>query len=213
MYAAFDIGNVLTEVDFEDFNRTFNDLTYRGLIESSFTAKELVEDIAHLMDCGIGLVEVIKMYCDLHSEERNYVESLLLESWNTAITYNEETLEFIRKLQAEGVKVALLSNMGREHHELFWTECHDLFETCDLHLSFQVGARKPSKLFYQSFLIDHPEYRGGVYVDDLLANLETGKKYGFKTIHFELDKSLNADTLKQDLGKIRSEIYKQELNG
>ena len=54
------------------------------------------------------------------------------------------------------------------------------------HYSCEVGARKPSKLYYHSFLQMHPEFKGAIYVDDNKENLEASKEFGFITIRLDL---------------------------
>jgi hypothetical protein len=36
--------------------------------------------------------------------------------------------------------------------------------------------------------MEYPEFYGCVYVDDVVENLETGKRYGFRPYHFDLSK-------------------------
>ena len=92
-------------------------------------------------------------------------------------------------------QVALLSNVGLEHaivmekildhHHL---HSNKFFSKCVKHLSCQVGARKPTKLYYQSFLQQHPEFEGAAYLDDLQENLDMGKEFGFRPYFFSLEK-------------------------
>ena len=76
-------------------------------------------------------------------------------------------------------------------------------------MSYEVGARKPSKLYYQSFLLDHPEYKGCLYVDDLPQNLAVGRYYGFRSFEYNLEE--NGLRYFDDLKKAIND-YKEEIN-
>lgn len=89
-----------------------------------------------------------------------------------------------------------------------------MFQDTVEHISYQVGARKPSKIYFQSFLLDHPGWAGAVYVDDRDDNLAVGKKYSFKSFKFELDKVLQLSKAKQkiELNKIKSYIFDRKYD-
>ena len=67
-------------------------------------------------------------------------------------------MDFLKELENQDVKIALLSNMGLEHATFIRESLPELFQGRLLHLSCEVGARKPTKLYYQSFLQDHDEF-------------------------------------------------------
>jgi FMN phosphatase YigB (HAD superfamily) len=114
-------------------------------------------------------------------------------------------IKILDKIRSEeGLEIALLSNIGFEHaklvHKLLsYDECGFFFN--HKHFSCEVGARKPTKLFYQSFLMQHPEFQGCLYVDDLQENLDAADELGFRIRKF----SLQDTDVKQriyNLGKI-----------
>jgi hypothetical protein len=41
-------------------------------------------------------------------------------------------------------------------------------------------------VYYQSFLLQHPEFKGCLYVDDVVDNLNASKAFGFRTFHMSL---------------------------
>ena len=92
---------------------------------------------------------------------------------------------------SHNLQVALLSNIGVEHAAMMnqVLQDGDFFQGAIKHFSCDVGARKPSKLFYQSFLQQHPEFVGSLYVDDLVENLEASRQFGFRTLHMSLEQS------------------------
>ena len=93
--------------------------------------------------------------------------------------------------------MALLSNIGTEHAALMEHSLNvgTFFSGAIKHFSCFVGARKPTALFYQSFLLEHPEFYSCLYIDDLQENLDVGKRFGFQTYRFSLDPKDDAGTL------------------
>jgi hypothetical protein len=116
----------------------------------------------------------------------------LLEYWNRSVCPDPIVIEkFITLMSKHDVNVALLSNIGIEHSKLI----DDIFKNngfySDLkpvvkHFSCFVGARKPSALYYQSFMLQYPEFRGALYIDDLQDNLDASIKFGLKPYKFAL---------------------------
>jgi FMN phosphatase YigB (HAD superfamily) len=90
------------------------------------------------------------------------------------------------ELQNDGYEIALVSNIGHEHKARI--EDSRTFEKCIKFFSCDVGARKPTMLYYKTFLDMHPEFLGALYVDDLAENLAMGEKFGLKPIEFALDR-------------------------
>jgi hypothetical protein len=86
--------------------------------------------------------------------------------------------------------VALLSNIGVEHAVMMENTLKHggFFPDAIKHFSCDVGARKPSMIYYQSFLWQYPEFKGCLYVDDLQENLDSGAKFGFRPFHLDLSK-------------------------
>lgn len=119
----------------------------------------------------------------------------LLCSWNDKII-KPSFYRFEKLAETYDVQVALLSNIGFEHAKMV-EEWKPFGESVVKHFSCYVGARKPSALFYQSFLLEHPEFRGCLYVDDLQENLNASKRFGFQTIRLSLDEPDHAEKMKE----------------
>lgn len=192
-YAAFDIGQVLCDFDIDifvnEFNKRFNE-TYpfppNGLL--------FLEYIQPLQDCGLTnlereLIHYI-MFIEGSIQDSYYANKTLKElkqKWNDTISLNKEMVQFINKQMERGVKIALLSNMGVDHKKHIKSTMPELFENKILHLSCDVGARKPSKLYFQSFLLEHPEFIGATFVDDNKDNINIAGQFGFKPYQFDLN--------------------------
>src|SRR3989304_3965327 len=106
MQVAFDIGNVLVHVDFEEFFRELK------LNLPSTDPEGFICDIQVSQDLGIKTMHTaLKERFDL---KENQINSLMI-SWNNAIQPNDEMLNFINDLKGSGIEVAILSNIGFDH--------------------------------------------------------------------------------------------------
>ena len=114
----------------------------------------------------------------------------LMQAWDEAVIPNTKMLQLLKDLYEGGVQLALLSNIGFEHAKLIdacWQQ-EDFYQDTVKHFSCYVGARKPNHLYYQSFLWDHPEFKGSLYFDDLPENVAMGAHYDFEAYLFELNR-------------------------
>lgn len=184
MYAAFDIGNVLVNVDFPGF-----------INKLSKTLNITVEDATYFLNRShamhdLGLTVMKDELIDHLHIKSSVLREELIQDWNNCITPADWFLEKIDKLcEQHNIKVALLSNVGLEHAVRMRNILgyHKFFREGISHFSCEVGARKPTYLYYQSFLQLHPEFYGCPYFDDLKENLEVGIKFGFKPYRISLE--------------------------
>lgn len=183
-YCCLDIGNVLVKVSFQSFLRKLSASLNISLEDCQF----FLNHTQKLHDLGYT-----RMSDDLHDHFKirsPVIVDDLVEEWKTVISNADYMLDFFNKLKKQhDLKIALLSNVGWDHagfidqllnHDGFLNEVIKFF-------SCEIGARKPSLIYFQSFLQLHPEFQGAVYIDDLQENLNMGKQFGFKTYHFALD--------------------------
>lgn len=182
-YIALDIGNVLCEVHSDAFiaelSETFN-ITLSD-------ATRFLKRFQQLHD--LGFTTMADELIDKFNVKSPVTIDKLVESWNNSIVPNLKILDSIYNLtQSDSLKVALLSNIGVEHAAMMRQKlAHKSFYPNTVrYYSCYVGARKPSSIFYQSFLLQYPEFKGCLYVDDLIENLEAGARFGFSPFHFDL---------------------------
>lgn len=183
-YIALDIGNVLCLVD----GKSFIDLVSETFNVSIQDAQYFLKRFQRLHDLG---------YTTMESElkERFGVKSQVtidkvVSAWNDSIIPYTPILDKFNELRAKhNLQVALVSNIGVEHAIMMEEKLkHDgFFPGAIKHFSCDVGARKPSMIYYQSFLWQYPEFQGCIYVDDLQENLDAGEKFGFKPFKFDLN--------------------------
>jgi len=198
---AFDIGNVLVKINFEPFKECWQQL---GLHHHE-DYMDFLLDLHGQQDVGLTTIRraIKERFYNNLPRPMDSVLSNLEVAWDKIIIPNDKMIKFMNSLRDDGHPVALWSNMGKEHAELIEDEYPEIIEGKITHLSCEVGARKPTKLYYQSFLLDHPEFKGCVYLDDLVPNIERAKSYGVEAIHFELDKEVENDTLSKRIQAVR----------
>lgn len=180
--AAFDLGNIVVEIDWKPFIKEWKALS----LNRYSLAEEFFNGFQELQDVGLTTVsrEIKKRFHDLEEDSVNR----LIKGWNDALVYSDVMFSFINKLKDSGYLIAILSNIGREHASVMRTKFPEIFNDAILHLSYEVGARKPSKLYFQSFILEYPEFKGVTYIDDRLENLIVGQKYGLNGCLFDLEK-------------------------
>lgn len=207
MYVAFDIGNVLCHCDMDKYIRTLTQLTKCGFnFDNEIKVSKFLETMEKLDYLGIinrvkYLNDNMKFYFT-HESSEEYLNDL----WNSIVYPNEQMINFMTKLKDAGVKIALLSNMGPDHAKYLRGKYPELFDKTIQHLSFEVGAFKPSKLFYQSFLMSNEEFAGCLYLDDVNENIIAGSKMKFDAIHFDLRDFKKPIDLKKRLDVIYDKI-------
>lgn len=111
---------------------------------------------------------------------------------------NEELIEYVGKLRAQGLLVGMLSNIGTGAMDQFFSpeERRERFDA--VVLSSEVGLTKPHpeifKLMAERLGVATGEC---VMIDDLAANCEGADAVGMKSIHFTTN-----ETLKEALSKL-----------
>lgn len=183
-YVALDIGNVLCQVNFDKLLAEISDTLNISLEDSLY----FINRNQKMHDLGLtNMKDELKDAGLVSPITKNRIMTL----WNSSITTHHEVITVFNKMiQDNELQVALLSNIGHEHGALMkdLLGAEGFFDKAIKHFSCDVGARKPTALYYQSFLMEHPEFEGCVYVDDVIENLEAGKRFGFRPYHFALDK-------------------------
>lgn len=207
-YIALDIGNVLCTVDVIPFIEYLSKNLGIPISEANYFLKRFQK----LHDIGFTTMEEeLRDRFDLKVEfdcDKKIILDIV-EEWNHAVTIDLKTLDRLNSFATtHSLNIALLSNIGAEHavlmdknlnHNGFMETTYNEKLACKgkktpylqnviKHYSCEMGVRKPHGIFYQSFLTDHPEFRGCVYVDDLQENLDVGAKYGFKPCQLDLSR-------------------------
>lgn len=179
-YIAFDIGDVICHTNIpnviDNLSDTFN--------VSRDEATRFLKSFQQIHDLGLTTMESqLRVWFNCKSEA---TLKRITDQWNDLIYPEPAMIDMINGFLDKGIQVALLSNIGVEHAEMMKDKLPGIYDRAVKHFSCFVGARKPSMLYYQSFLMQYPEFKGCFYVDDLQENLDASKKFGFKTYQFSL---------------------------
>lgn len=200
-YVAFDVGDVLC---YCNENKFINAVSESANITKEETYR-FFKRFWELHDLGFTTIEdELQDKLGIKSE---ITLKKLTDAWLDTLQTDDIVIKYLRNLMFKEekktgcytidvrteVQVALLSNIGKEHATILkdrmdkhYYNSFGIFDNCIRHFSCEVGARKPSFIYYQSFLAMHPKFKGCIYVDDKLENLKAAEKLGFQPFHFSL---------------------------
>ena len=194
-YIAFDLGNVVFDIDYKEFNQIIAELDIN--VEDVEHYIRLIERQEH---CGFATMQ--DYLEDVFSPEE---AEMLSHAWNEVIRENEHMTQFLTELKERNFNIAIVSNMGSSEINYARNKFPHIFKLTDTqHISCEVGAVKPSLLYYQSFYLQNPKYADCIYVDDREENIIAGTKCGFKSVKFDLSEFVGT---KPDLTNIKKAIY------
>jgi FMN phosphatase YigB (HAD superfamily) len=198
-YVAFDIGNVLCRINFQEFTECLSDV----LNITPWEAGHRFNHTQKLRDLGtLNMRDVLEMEFGIKS---SVTINKISDAWNNCVKFDLEVINYFNEFDKKhGLHVALVSNIGSDHSELIkpFFKWNSTFEESTKFFSCDAGVRKPTYIYYQTFLQMHPEFKGCVYVDDLDENLAVGEMFGLKSFKFDLTKFTDYKPLMDELDKI-----------
>jgi FMN phosphatase YigB (HAD superfamily) len=200
-YLATDLGNVIIEVNFTQFAKELS----RTLNIPSEEVEYFLRRTTKLHDLGItSIADELRDHFKIRSGE---IIADLVGHWNNVIKSNSYMNNFLERLIRKNVKLALLSNIGIEHSNMLVNILPPyVYDSSIKFFSCEVGARKPTYLYYKTFLDMHPEFNGSVYLDDRMENVTASSQFGLNSVHFVLDKYRNDFVRNQKLDDISKMI-------
>lgn len=182
---AFDIGNVLCHIDFESY---LNFLVTYNIASSKTDAFEFMRSLQNQID--LGWFDFKQCFYRYDNKLDKHIIQKLYDEWLLLAQPSIPMIDFIDKLiNRYGYEVALLSNIGLDHSCVLNEKC-PIFKKCIKHFSCDIGARKPSKLFYQSFIFQYNWSNDVLFFDDREENLKAAKGY-LSGILFDIEKYNN----------------------
>ncbi|MBQ0080637.1 MAG: HAD family phosphatase [Alistipes sp.] len=183
---VFDLGGILVDLSFSTSVDFFKPFSPKGL---DVLLAEIDEN--HFFTrCQAGefttdeLLSYIQQHC-----EKPITKQEIAYGWNLCLRQIPiERLRLIKELRSK-YKVYMLSNICELHWDFIEksffdgqgipaSECFD-----ELFLSYEMGMVKPNDEIYQALI-----NRTGIipsqtlYIDDLLPNIEAGRRAGFQTL-------------------------------
>jgi len=179
------MGGVLIDIDVQRSLDAFAELMGEN---SMVTAEGLA---------GGHTSELIDQYQIGAISSEEFVETLLSQckpgttrqqiedAWNVmVVAMSEEKKELLRELIQRGKNVYVLSNTNDIHIRYTLAKWPELRQAKRLFFSYEIGLFKPDPKYFELVIKEtgiKPEET--VYVDDLLENIEAGRKLGFQCLH------------------------------
>lgn len=162
----------------EDFGKSMREMTASGAENPLYAMErgEITEE-AFLEKLADGLEPILGHRPHMHRFRELFIGTL---------RPNEEMIALMRKLKAEGLRMAMLTNNVREWEPLWraMLPVDEIFETV-IDSAF-VGCRKPEPRIYELTLerIGMPA-EACIFIDDIEVNCEGGRAAGMTTVHFQ----------------------------
>ncbi len=191
---VFDLGHVLIDIDPKRSLRAFGALVRPQTDKQLITADGLLGGhSSKLIDAyQVGqinteqFIQSILPYC-----REGVTGKQIMDAWLAMLLpFQTEKAQLLRQLHAKGIPFYILSNINDSHVEWTRQNCAELQLSAGLFFSNEMHAAKPDDQAYQ-ILID----RTGIipsqtlYIDDLPANIEAGKRFGFQCLQATDDES------------------------
>ncbi|MFU0828714.1 MAG: putative hydrolase of the HAD superfamily [Lachnoclostridium sp.] len=186
---VLDIGQVLADFNWKGYlkDRGFDEQTIERIGKATVYSDNWREfDRGTLSD-----EEIIERCCRMDMELAEEIKTFVKESYKTVREYPYAE-RFVRTLKENGYHVYLLSNYGRTN----FSYAKENFKFIPLAdggiISYEIEHIKPEPQIYKALIQKYgidPERT--VFLDDVQANLDGAKEFGFKTILVtEFDKAL-----------------------
>lgn len=180
---VFDIGRVLNGYGWEK---------YLGGVVRDPKAYKAVEKAIFLNPAWVehdkGLLSEEEEIQDFVSAAPGYEEEIraVYENLGECTWIFDYAVPWVRELKEAGYRVYALSNWPKHIFDQRGEKLAFLDLMDGYCLSFQEHLNKPSPEAFQN-LMDRFEIRPeeAVFIDDTLANIETARKLGFSTVHFQ----------------------------
>lgn len=178
---AFDIGNVLFHFDLSPLLDLLINL---NIVDTTKAAHEFMGgSFQHSQE--LGLYNIKQSFYQLNPNLSDNILQEIHDRWMETFHPSIPMIDLVEELLGKGYRVALLSNIGPDHAASVREKCN-IFSKCIQHFSCDVGARKPTRLYFQSFLIHWGWGNCVKYFDDKQENIAMGSEY-LTGIQFDLN--------------------------
>jgi FMN phosphatase YigB (HAD superfamily) len=177
---AFDIGNVLFHFSMDNFI----DFLADGIIESKERATDFMMSTQSFQD--LGVYDIKQGFARLKPNLKDSTLQKIHDLWLETFTPSEEMMGVVQELYDSGYEIALLSNVGSDHANLIRDCKYKVINKCIHHFSCEVGAKKPSRLFFQSFVMRYNWDSHVKYFDDRHENILSANEY-YNSILFNIE--------------------------
>ena len=181
-----DIGNVLVKICYDNL---VSEMIGCGFFNNKEQAVDFINSVEGVLCSGIMnerqcLDFAFPRYSKAHKER-------ILDAWRDVFELNLDMIDFFND-----ELVILASNISEGHVKELKSR-HDIFIKKRGCFSCEIGASKPSYMFFEYLSREYAELAGGkdvIYIDDKIDNLTAGKKWIMmnRNVHgilFDLEKN------------------------
>lgn len=195
-HIIFDIGNVLLSFQPEHFLKQYYDEETMGdLLTIIFCSDEWLE-----LDLGtLSIQEAIDIFAKRNPQYQKEI-TFVLNHWTKMMTPIQENVDIAYQLKEKGYSLYLLSNFHKEAIKEMYHK-YPFFQIFDGGvISAYEHIMKPDPEFYQILLERyHLKPEDCLFIDDMLANVNTAHRLGIDGIHLNYDKDLKEELKKKNI--------------
>lgn len=182
MTFLFDIGRVLLDFDFE---KSLQRLLPDGVSDAHQRIARLIERKDEFesgqLDADSYTIWALEVLQSRATPEEFHF------AWRDIFTRNEPMWECVRKLAGGGHRLILFSNINALHSPWIYQEYPDFSLFHGAVMSFETGFIKPNPKIYEYATSAYGLVPSEtLYIDDLEANIATGKEMGFRSWQYDL---------------------------
>ncbi|MBR6017840.1 MAG: HAD family phosphatase [Paludibacteraceae bacterium] len=183
----FDLGGVLIDLDVRRSLEAFRALLSPDGQEAHITAQGLLggHDSELIDRYQVGEITTDEFIHTILSACRpGTTPEQVKEAWFAMLLgIPEERKQLLRSLIVRGYTIYVLSNINELHVDWTLNHCPEIRQARRIFFSNEIHLSKPDPRCYQLVLREtgiRPEET--LYIDDLPANIETGRTFGFQTL-------------------------------
>jgi 2-haloacid dehalogenase len=180
---VFDLGGVLIDWDPRYLYRQLFDGDEDGM--ERFLAEVCTPSWNAEQDAGRPWAEAVELLVREHPEERDRIEAYHLRWEQTLGGAIEETVDVLRELREEPVRLFALSNWSAETFPIARRRYPFLGWFDGIVISGEVGICKPDERVFRHLITTYGlEPRSTVFVDDSEVNVDAARALGMTAIQF-----------------------------
>lgn len=204
---VFDFGGVVAHTDRD----TVREFLTKYFEISKIAASNLYHDWRHAIAKG---KEEQQFWTEYAEGAKQPLAGNWLEQWEvvklSGVKPITGVLAIIDNLKQQGYRVAMLSNVTKEHAELIQKlGYYKLFHP--LLLSYEIGARKPDPRAYEILLLAlNLPAKKCLFIDDKLTNVRAAKNCGMDAIIFISTPQLQRELLHRGIN-LKAVFYQNSL--
>jgi putative hydrolase of the HAD superfamily len=192
-----DFGGVIIDLDLDKTHYEFQKLGVNHISE------QLKKDI---FDFEAGLISETQIKNSFKKEISHSIDdNTFIEAWSALLLdLPQERVDFLYELKKQ-YPLFLLSNTNSIHIDFLRKRENGKFDKFEnsfskIFYSYEMSCRKPDSIIFQKVIDDlsiNPKET--LFVDDTIDNINTAKKLGFQTWHFDVEKDEITKILELDL--------------